>query len=952
MLSEIRIKVNQTEKDIVEKLIHEDFFRIAAESPERCAVVQRDEKGGYERFTYGQIADRALRYCRALTEKGAAEGSIIAAALEKSAEYISAVMGILAAGCAFLPMSSTVPDERRKYICEKAQVRFVITDAENCAFFEDLGMDTVTPEAAEGAAAAEGIKHISADSDAYIIFTSGTTGQPKGVEIQHFAAHNTIADINERFGVTENDSAFAVSEIDFDLSVYDIFGLLSAGGKVVISDKGMKKEAGLWTEVAAHEGVTVWNSVPMLLEMLLCADADNRAVSGLRLIMVSGDWVYPSLVEKVRGMNSSAEMIALGGATEASIWSNYFNAGRDTDSSWSSVPYGVPLHNQKYRIVDKDMKDCADNEPGEILIGGKGLARGYVNMPELTAERFITDGGERWYRTGDKGMYWSDGNIEFLGRLDDQVKFGGYRVELGEITRKLISFENIRNAHTIMVQKNTKQFLASVIVEADDGSRCVPQMTGDADDHRDEIVASQNDVVEAFLIRILELEKHLPISSGELFEKLGFTEDYRGLFSYWINTLVSLGVVSEEGGRLAAGSGFGKDLSKTERDMMNEMMSRIGFIGDILRGKRNSADMFSDEVLSPEKMSMNENGVAASIGMIAQKINDQYDEDGMNIRVAVLGARTGVLAKALLDKIRDADADLTLIDSSDFFIQQARNYMADEDCSFEIVRDYVPEELRNSFDVVIAVNELHTRPDEAHGVFLIRDLMKKNGKAFVADLKELPPLSRITAAVIENAFDHFTAENRPKAQDPTIPAERMAELFAQAGFRRVEWSNIESSLFFFLEAEGKNITEALSVNAVRYYLGQQMPEYMVPEKIIFLDRIPLTKNGKPDRVRIEELVSEEEATELIPPRTETEKKIADLWKQILCVKEVGINQSFFKAGGDSLLATHLLTIVKKEYDIELSLKEMYNDPTLESIAASIDERLAENGDDDTEFGEI
>lgn len=952
MLSEIRIKVNQTEKDIPEKLIHEDFFRIAKEFPCRCAVVQRNEKDGYDSFTYGQIADMALKYCTLFTEKGVIEGSIIAVALEKSAEYISVIMGILAAGCAYLPMSSTVPDERRKYICKKAQVKYVVTDEENARFFEELELVVLTPKATVGVKASDGIKAVSPQNDAYIIFTSGTTGQPKGVEIQHFAAHNTIADINERFGVTENDSVFAVSEIDFDLSVYDVFGLLSVGGKVVISDKGMKKEAGLWTEVITHEGVTVWNSVPMLLEMLLCADIDNRAVKGLKLIMVSGDWVYPSLVSKVRSMNADTQIIALGGATEASIWSNYFNAGKDTDNSWKSVPYGVPLHNQKYRIVDENMHDCEDNTPGEILIGGKGVARGYVNMPELTAERFVTDSGERWYRTGDKGMYWSDGNIEFLGRLDDQVKFGGYRVELGEITRKLIAHNSIRNAHTIMVQRNTKQFLASVIVEADDGSRCVPVITGETDSHRDEIVARQNNVINIFLTKLLELETNLPATVEELFEKLGYDEEYRRIYDYWLDSLKELRVIVETGGRLTKGEIFSEELTEAECDITGELMNRIEFIREILTGRKNTADMFTDDVLSPEKMSANEEGVVKSIEIIAQKIDDLYKQGGKSVKTAVFGARTGILAKKLLEKTKDAEVELTLIDSTEFFLQQAKTNLVGRNCSFEMVKEFVPDNLRNSFDVVIAVNELHTREDVTHGIFIIRELINENGTAFVTELNELPPISRITAALIENAFENFTAEIRPNPNDPTIPADKMADYFAQAGFNSVKWSSMKNSLFFLLEASGKTAVKAVSANDIRKYLGQQMPEYMIPEKIIFLDRIPLTKNGKADRTRIEELVSEEEVTELIPPRTETEKKIATFWKDVLGLKEVGINQSFFKAGGDSLLATHLLTLVKKEYNLDLSLKEMYNDPSLESIAASIDEKLAESKDDDTEFGEI
>ncbi|WP_044973014.1 amino acid adenylation domain-containing protein [Ruminococcus sp. HUN007] len=952
MLSEIRKKVNQTDHDIPEKLLHEDFFRNAAEDPVRIAVAQRDGNGEYEYFTYGMIADKALRYSSQLKKKGFKPGDIVAVVIEKSAEYISAIMGILAAGCTYLPMSSSVPDERRKFICEKANISGAVTSEENKVFFEKLNIKTITPSEAETSEAEESYTEIPVASSAYIIFTSGTTGTPKGVEIQHYAAHNTIADINERFGVSRNDAVFAVSEIDFDLSVYDVFGLLSVGGKVVISDRGMKKEAGLWKTFMAHENVTVWNSVPMLFEMLICADTENEAAGKLKLAMVSGDWVYPSLVNKFREKNSSARMIALGGATEASIWSNYFDAGNNTDPDWKSVPYGVPLYNQKYRIVKEDLTDCEDNEPGEILIGGKGLAKGYINSPDLTSERFITDSGERWYRTGDKGMYWPDGNIEFLGRLDDQVKFGGFRVELGEITGKLLAHESVKNAHSVMVQNSTRQYLASVVVEANDGSKCVPEILSTESDNTD-ILAAQKQVNGFVIKKILGIEDcSIRVNIDDHFTSLGFVPEHRNLYDYWIESLKNDGIIKLEDGIITAGDRFDITPDKEVYEAFKEIIEKADFIADILKGTRDKADMLKDEVLSPEKLSAQEPGILKSIDIIADRINDKYDDDGMNMNIAFTGARTGLLAKYLLEKVSDADVSLTLIDSSEFFIAQAKQNLADEDCSFEIIKEYVPEELRNSFDMVISVNDFHTKEDIPHAVFIIKDMLKKNGTAFVTDLKEMPPVSGITAAVIENGFERFTEENRPVSKNPIVPPEKMCEYFADAGFRKVTCRTIEKSVFMFIEASEKNINEALSVNALKYYLSGQLPEYMVPEKIIFLDKIPLNKNGKADKDKITELVSEENNIELVPPKTETEKKIAELWKEILCVKEVGINQSFFQAGGDSLLATHLLTVVKKQYDIELSLKEMYNDPTLEAIAASIDEKLAENNDDDTEFGEI
>ena len=616
MLSEIRKKVNQTDHDIPEKLLHEDFFRNAAEDPVRIAVAQRDGNGEYEYFTYGMIADKALRYSSQLKKKGFKPGDIVAAVIEKSAEYISAIMGILAAGCTYLPMSSSVPDERRKFICEKAKISGAVTSEENKVFFEKLNIKTVTPSEAETSEAEESYTEIPVASSAYIIFTSGTTGTPKGVEIQHYAAHNTIADINERFGVSRNDAVFAVSEIDFDLSVYDVFGLLSVGGKVVISDRGMKKEAGLWKTFMAHENVTVWNSVPMLFEMLICADTENEAAGKLKLAMVSGDWIYPSLVNKFREKNSSARMIALcrgKGVVRRGRMGGVFLLEHHPVSG--------------HRGEKSDLTDCEDNEPGEILIGGKGLAKGYINSPDLTSERFITDSGERWYRTGDKGMYWPDGNIEFLGRLDDQVKFGGFRVELGEITGKLLAHESVKNAHSVMVQNSTRQYLASVVVEANDGSKCVPEILSTESDNAD-ILAAQKQVNGFVIKKILGIEdRSIRLNTDDYFTSLGFVPEHRNLYDYWIESLKNDGIIKLEDGIITAGDRFDITPDKEVYEAFKEIIEKADFIADILKGVRDKADMLKDEVLSPEKLSAEEPGILKSIDIIADRINDKYDDD-------------------------------------------------------------------------------------------------------------------------------------------------------------------------------------------------------------------------------------------------------------------------------------------------------------------------------------
>ena len=950
-ISNMREKVNNTYYDIQETLIHKPFFKNAAENPKRVAVNLRSEKGGVRSVTYGELADKAYRYNGVLKAQGTLQGDIVAVALDKSDEYISAVMGVLAAGCAFLPMSDSVPPFRRKYICEKANVKYVITSQSDKEFFESINVKPILPDEVSCCEPLTELADIPTTSDAYIIFTSGTTGEPKGVESQHNAVYNTVADINERIGISENDSVFAVSEIDFDLSVYDIFGVLSVGGCVVISDKGMKKEPSAWKRLMRECGTTIWNSVPRLLEMLLTADGDNTVVKNLRVILVSGDWVYPELVNKIREKNQTVRFLALGGATEASIWSNFFEVSGKADDSWKSVPYGVPLHNQKFRIVDGSGKDCDDYEEGEIQIGGKGLARGYINMPELTSERFVTDEkGARWYKTGDKGKYWSDGNIEFLGRLDNQVKFGGYRVELDEITRVITKNDNIGTAYTVMIENNSKQYIASAAVPEGTEQRCIPVRIGKLDGNTDSILSVQSDIANYVMCRLLELESNIGegIAEQELFEKLKLSEVSRNIYAYWLDKLSKISCIISENGIIRKGENFERVLNPKKNGFIESFEEHFGLLRDILHGKKNTVEILENDFLSPERMSQREEGLEQGLDRLSSIIAKKYN--GEKMKIAVFGARTGVTAVKLMEKLKNVDAEFTLIDISEYFIKQAREKLANYECSYAVVKNYLTPELRNSFDFVAAVNVLHTFENVKYAAFLIKDMLKPTGTAFVMDMKVLPPLSQITAAIVEEGFTKFTEENRPERNNPMLTSEQWADLLADTGFKSVSYSDLNNSLLEFLVAEGKydNISEA----ELKDYLAKSVPEYMIPEKIVFTESIPLNKNGKADKERVIEIVSFREEEELILPRTETEKRTARLWKDVLGVEEVGINQSFFRAGGDSLLATHFLERIRREFEIELTMKEMFTAATLEQLAAVIDEHLVESDNNDIEFGEI
>ncbi|WP_416567083.1 amino acid adenylation domain-containing protein [Nocardia testacea] len=298
---------------------------------------------------------------------------------------------------------------------------------------------------------------------AYVIFTSGSTGIPKGVEIEHAQAVNTLADLEERYGLGARDRVLAVAAVDFDLSVFDLFGVLGAGGSAVIVPDEDRRDPGRWLALVREHGVTVWNTVPAMLDMLLTvAEAGPLPLPSLRLVLVSGDWVGLDLPGRLTARSGNCRFIALGGATEAAIWSNYFEV-EAVDPAWTSIPYGRPLRNQRFRVVDENGRDRPDWVPGELLIGGAGVARGYRGRPDLTAAAFFADDGTRWYRTGDLGRYRPDGVLEFLGRADRQVKIRGHRVELGEIEQAVTAHPHVRRAIALAVGERADARLVTFV---------------------------------------------------------------------------------------------------------------------------------------------------------------------------------------------------------------------------------------------------------------------------------------------------------------------------------------------------------------------------------------------------------------------------------------------------------------------------------------------------------
>lgn len=457
----VRAAVNATDGPVAGRRLHQGFFENASATPDAPAVVWGCGEGA-GCWTYRELAASVLAVGGALHAHGVRPGDAVAVQLPKGREQVLAVLGVLAAGATYVPIGFDQPPARRAKIIETARVTAALTRAgadvgtqipclsiETAARFAQTLPTPVYPDTA---------------AIAYLLFTSGSTGVPKGVEVPHSAAMNTIDALNAWFAVDGDDRALALSALEFDLSVYDIFGMFSVGASVLAVDAGQRESPTAWVELLRQHRVSILNCVPSLLDMILEAGGD-RLGDSLRAVILGGDWVGADLARRLARQVPGCRFAGLGGATETAIHSTICEVPDGPPAHWATVPFGAPLRNVRCRVVSPSGRDCPDWVPGELWVGGGGVAAGYRNDPDRTAQRFVDYDGIRWYRTGDMARYWPDGTVEFLGRADNQVQIRGYRVELGEVESALRSVPGVRHAVAVVVGTNAPHLVAAVVGE-------------------------------------------------------------------------------------------------------------------------------------------------------------------------------------------------------------------------------------------------------------------------------------------------------------------------------------------------------------------------------------------------------------------------------------------------------------------------------------------------------
>ncbi|MEU6994728.1 amino acid adenylation domain-containing protein, partial [Streptomyces sp. NPDC046465] len=424
-------------------------------------------------ITYDELNTRANRLARLLTERGVGPEHIVALALPRSPELITALLAVLKAGAAYLPIDTTYPAERIHHTVQDAHPTLVLTHTTNPPALwpqntPTLCLDDPTVRA-QTAALDTTNPHTTPDPahPAYVIYTSGSTGTPKGVTIPHRALANFMDDMRGRVGVREGDRFLSVTTVAFDIAGLEIYLPLLCGAGVVLPGATVANEPLAMVQLIADAEVTVVQATPSLWRELAAASGGTGL--GLRRVLVGGEAVSADLAETLRGLGESVTNVY--GPTETTIWSTAAELVRAEGGAAPSI--GRPIANTRVYVLDAALCPVAPGVPGELYVAGAGLARGYLNRPGLTAERFVADPygppGSRMYRTGDLASWNSDGTLCYLGRTDDQVKLRGYRIELGEIEAALTACPGVSSAVALIREDRPgdRRLVGYVVTDAD-----------------------------------------------------------------------------------------------------------------------------------------------------------------------------------------------------------------------------------------------------------------------------------------------------------------------------------------------------------------------------------------------------------------------------------------------------------------------------------------------------
>ncbi|MEU0104458.1 amino acid adenylation domain-containing protein [Streptomyces sp. NPDC006251] len=930
-------------------------------------------------YTYAQLIERAEAIGAALTARGLRPGDLVGVALPRGRDLPAGLLGVWAAGGSYVPLDPAYPRARLEHMTQDAGIKVLLS---TCDLADRIPVPPDTEVLVlDGPAlplpAEEPAPVTCGDHVAYVIYTSGSTGRPKGVMVSHKSLGNLLDDFMSESGFGTRDRMLALTSLSFDIAGLELWLPLLAGGTLVIGPPGVGGDPERLHRLLSDEKVTVVQATPATWK--LYASSHRVAPPALRQIWSGGEHLPHSLARALTAMGP--EVHNLYGPTETTIWSTRAVLRRLD----SVTGIGRPISNTRLFVVNADGLQVPMGIPGELCIGGAGLALGYLGRPDLTAQRFVDIEGLPVYRTGDLVRWRSDGNLEFLGRLDDQVKIRGHRVEPGEVDAVARACPGVRDAGTLAVTTSAGEEQLVTFVTPEKGADQADSTTEDWRAIWENTYAEGEPAAEDdFNLKGWQSSySKQPLPEAEMRDWVTQTVDR--IAGTGARTFAEIGCGT---GLLllrlapAADRYLGIDFSAEAIGHVKSAVARRGLtgrvrlataaaqdIGDVADGElfdcvviNSVAQYFPGRDYLTEVLTEASKIVVPGGHIYVGDLRSLKLAEAFHISVLEMDDRLGTEELRALAARHALEDDELLIDPGYFAeLQDALPAVTGIQGSLK-APGYDNELTRFRYDVLLKIGgEVPDRPQPCEYL----------GWEEVSDLEGLDRLlgaSSSAAVVVDGIPNARVARFAHLASGDEMPPfvclpEELDEVAARHGWdTRHAWSSrfpqqgrIRTSFTHRSRWSGHFVHERPTIDgptsndpgqgarlqvlkhSARAFLRQNLPEYMVPNRVLTLPEFPLTPNGKTDRNALKAIARQQvSSTDHVLPSGPVQNLLHEIWCEVLNVSRVSAVENIFDAGTTSLLVVRIRQELRDRHGIDIPLTSFFAYPTISSLAQTLD----------------
>ena len=979
----------------------------AAKTPNAVAV--EDERRS---LTYGELDSAATSLARRLRSASVGSGSLVGICAERSVELVVALVAIIKTGGAYVPLDPDYPADRLAFMLDDASVGALLTTASLAARLPALASVSARTLFIDDAADArdesrDPLPHVAPADAAYMIYTSGSTGRPKGALNAHRGIVNRLLWMQSEYRLGASDVVLQKTPFSFDVSVWEFFWPLITGARLVMARPGGHRDTGYLVDVITSRRVSVCHFVPSMLRAFLADPGVSRCVS-LRDVMASGEALAPDLVSGFFAALPRTRLHNLYGPTECAVDVTYWPCP-SAAAAPAVVPIGRPVANTQVYVLDGKHEPVPVGVPGELYLAGVQVGLGYHRRPELTAERFVRDPfspepNARMYRTGDKARWRSDGTLEYLGRLDFQVKVRGFRIELGEIESAMLQHPAVQDG---VVAANddgggSSRLVAYIVPRSSDAQGDEDQAVGRWTEVFDRTYSNASDTGDAvesgFNIAgwISSYDKR-PIPAAEMRE--------------WVDRTCEriLALAPKRVLEIGCGTGLllfriaprvehfhGIDIAQTGLDAIAADPAFAPIADRVTLGQARADEIGSLAAGSFDTIIIN------SVAQYFPSADYFVQVIERAVRLLAPGGSIFLGDIRLLPLLEPLHLSVALYDAPDDLsmtdlrarVQQRlwhESELVIDPGFFDALRVHVPA--ISAVDVMIkrgaAANELtkfrgdvvlriggttaergtaisartiddvraalRARPDALHIADVVDGRLARDARAY--ELVGRAP-AQSTVREIRAALGAAMAGIDPEAL-ATIDADydvslawpasgvigrfdvtlrrKNARLATADSARPVghlrPWSE-------FVHHAAPEAFEPEQLASLREHLGATLPDYMIPSMFVRLNELPLTPSGKVDRKALRPPTVERGTSVFVEPRTETERKVAALWAELLGAERVGAEDRFLELGGHSLIAMRVVGRLRRELNVSIPLDPLLRGDTVAQVAALVDAALS------------